>query len=58
MEQVVGRHAGQSQGDWLHARRYRSIPQVRGDTLMTPDYTAFQMRSCGQYVRLSLTGSQ
>ena len=45
MEVVDGRHAGQSQLGWSHIDRCRRTSPVRGDTLMTPDHTAFQV--CG-----------
>ena len=47
MEVVDGMHAGQSQGSWSLVGNRRSIARVRGDTLMTPDHTAFQVRSSG-----------
>ena len=45
MEVVDGVHEGQSQGGWLHVGRCQSTSRVRGDTLMTPDHTAVQVRS-------------
>ena len=33
---------------WLHVRRCRSTSRVQGDTLMTPDHTAVQVRSSGK----------
>ena len=47
MEVVVGKHVGQSQGRLSHVGRCRSTSRVRGDTLMTPDHSAFQVRSSG-----------
>ena len=37
-------HAGQSHEDWSHVGRCRSIHRVRGDTLVTHDHTAVQVR--------------
>ena len=45
MEMVDGMHAGQSQVGWSNVMIYRSICQVRGDTVMTPDHAAVQLRS-------------
>ena len=42
MEVVDGMHAGQSQGGLVVCQ---STSRVRGDTLMTPDHTAIQVRS-------------
>ena len=47
LEVVDGIHVGQSQGGWSHVARCRSTSPVRGDTLMTPDPTTFQVRSYG-----------
>ena len=45
MEVVDGMHTGRRQGGWSHVGRDRSTSRVQGDTLMTPDHTAFQVRS-------------
>ena len=43
MEVVDGSQAGQSWG-WSHVGRCRSISSERGDTVMTRDHTAIQLR--------------
>ena len=35
MQEVGNMHVGQSQGDWSHVGRCRSISRFRGDTAMT-----------------------
>ena len=40
-------------GGWSHVGRCRSIPRVRGDTLMTPDRTALQLL-CSGYGRAGI----
>ena len=45
MEMVDGMHAGQIRACCSHVGRCRSTSTVRGDTQMTPDHTAFQVRS-------------
>ena len=47
MEAVDSMNAGQCQGGWSHVERCRSTSSVRGDTLMTPDHTAVQVRRSG-----------
>ena len=44
MEVMDGMHAGQS---WSHVGRFRSTSRVRGDTLITPDHIAVQVRALG-----------
>ena len=46
-EVVDGMQAGQSQGSWSHVGRCRRSSRVRTDKLMTPDHTAFKVRSSG-----------
>ena len=43
MEVVNGMYTGQCHGRWSHVERCWSTSRVRGDTLMAPDHTAFQM---------------
>ena len=47
MEVVVGRHAGQSQGVGRMSEDAGGLPECEINTLMTPDYTTFHVRSCG-----------
>ena len=44
---VVGRHEGQA-GGWSHGGICRSTFRVRGDTQVTFDHTAIQVRSSGK----------
>ena len=46
MEVVVGRYAGQSQGGCMSGNA-GALPKCEVKTLMTPDNTAFQVRSSG-----------
>ena len=48
MEVVDGKHARQSQGVIRMKGGCRGISRVRGDTPMTPNHTAVQVRSAGQ----------
>ena len=47
MEVVDGMHVGQSRRSLSNVGRCRSTPRVPGDTLMTPDHTAIQVRRSG-----------
>ena len=47
MEVVNDMHAGQSQGGWSHVGTFWSTYQVRGDSLITPDYTDILDSSTG-----------
>ena len=47
MEVVDSMHAGQSLADCSYVGRCRRTSRVRGDTPITPDHTAIQVRSSG-----------